>query len=190
MNATLEEYGHMTWTMDETRARVRKSLRDTFPGLFGDVWEAAGESFYRHFKAIHLAELVVANGAETLLKRVHAASVPMAVVSNKRGEHLRHEATHLGWTEYFHELVGANDADRDKPAIDPVLMALSPMGLQPSKGIWFVGDADIDLTCARDAGLTGILVRAEAPTNGEFDGHTPDRYCPNLLALLSAFDGD
>lgn len=188
MNGTLVEFGRQPWTLEETKTRVRKSMRDAFPELFGDAWEAAGEAFYRHYSRIHLEELIVLKDADLLLRSIQAAGVPMGVVSNKNGGFLRKEANHLNWTPYFSKLVGATDAENDKPALDPVMLALEPMGLSPSTDIWFVGDADIDLACARNAGLTGILVRPEAPTTDEFDGHSPDRYCPNLSALLAAFN--
>jgi phosphoglycolate phosphatase len=40
-NATLTAMGHRPWTIEETRARVRASLRDSFPKLFGERWEEA-----------------------------------------------------------------------------------------------------------------------------------------------------
>ena len=36
LNVTLEAFGLEPWNMDKTRVRVRKSLRDSFPELFGD----------------------------------------------------------------------------------------------------------------------------------------------------------
>ena len=36
MNVTLEAMGHPKWSYDETRARVRRALREAFPDLFGD----------------------------------------------------------------------------------------------------------------------------------------------------------
>ena len=47
LNATLVKFGLEPWTMDQVHARVRKSLRDSFPGLFGERWEEAGAFFYK-----------------------------------------------------------------------------------------------------------------------------------------------
>ena len=38
---TFEAMGHEPWSLDETKARVRRSLRDAFPALFGARWEEA-----------------------------------------------------------------------------------------------------------------------------------------------------
>ncbi|HLJ20402.1 MAG TPA: HAD hydrolase-like protein, partial [Stellaceae bacterium] len=35
---TFEGMGHVPWTLEETKQRVRHSLRDAFPRLFGDRW--------------------------------------------------------------------------------------------------------------------------------------------------------
>ena len=45
LNATFEAFNMAPWTMIEAQARVAKSMRDSFPALFGDEWRAAGEVF-------------------------------------------------------------------------------------------------------------------------------------------------
>jgi len=62
-------------------------------------------------------------------------------------------------------------------------MALQGSGHSPGNEIWFVGDADIDLECAINAGCTPILVRELPPKNGEFDEHPPAKYLKNCLEL-------
>ncbi len=51
MTATFLAMGHVPWTLEETKARVRKSMRDAFPALFGDDWEKAGEIYQQHYRA-------------------------------------------------------------------------------------------------------------------------------------------
>ena len=57
-----------TWTMDEAKVRVAKSMRNSFPLLFGDEWQEAGEIFYKRYAAIHLRKLHPLPGAENLLR--------------------------------------------------------------------------------------------------------------------------
>jgi phosphoglycolate phosphatase len=184
MNLTLEAMGHPRWSRAETESRVRASLRDSFPRLFGARWRDAEQVFYNSFAAIHLQHLRALPGAAEMLR--HLAEVEgfyLGVISNKRGEYLRREAEHLGWTGYFRALAGAGDAARDKPAIEHVRLALGDLAC--GADIWLVGDADIDLKCAHNAGCVPVLMRAAAPREGEFAGHEPALYFPDCGGLLA-----
>ena len=185
LTATFEAMGEKPWTLDETRQRVRRSAREAFPALFGARAEAAAGVFYQAFESDHLRNLEVREGAEALLRGLaEAGSYYLAVVSNKRGDLLRREAAQLGWDGYFARLVGANDAARDKPAVDAVEMALGGSGLAPGPEVWFVGDTDIDMVCAANAGCLPVLLRPEPPAAGEFPGSEPRVHVPGCVQLL------
>lgn len=186
LNHTFRAFNKPEWSLAETHKRVRQSLRDSFPGLFGDEWERAGEVFYQRYEEIHATNLVVATGAAGLLDELSTRGVYLCVVSNKKGHYLRKEALFLGWDQYFGAIVGAMDAPRDKPAPDPVHMALEPGDIVPSSDVWFVGDADIDMMCAHSAGCYPVLVRASPPIEIEFDAHPPGLHvtdCDTLCKL-------
>lgn len=172
-NATLRHMGHREWTLEETRARVAKSLRDSFPVLFGDRWEEARDHFYATFRAIHLDHLRPLPCSAEMLAELCGHGLWLAVVSNKNGAFLRREAEQLGWSRYFGRLVGATDAVADKPSPAPVALALEGSGIAPGPDVWFVGDAAIDMECALNAGCTPLLVRPEPPAPGEFDATPP-----------------
>ncbi|MBM3566888.1 MAG: HAD family hydrolase [Alphaproteobacteria bacterium] len=187
LNVTLTAFGHAPWSPDEVKRRVRKSMRDSFPRLFGDRWEEAGKVFYARYEEIHVTKLTPLEGAAEMLAELAASGLYLAVISNKKGEFLRREADHLGWSRHFGRLVGALDAARDKPAIEPVLMALDGSGIKPGTDVWIAGDADIDLECAQNATCTPILLREYPPEEGEFPSHPPVRYFSGCRALSSAF---
>lgn len=182
---TFEAFGKTPWTLEETRQRVRASARDAFPELFGDDTEAATELFYETFARDHLQGLAPRAGApEALAALAGRGDLWLGVVSNKTGRYLREEAEHLGWSRHFRQVVGALDAARDKPAPDPVVMALAGSGLDLGPQVWFVGDTDIDMLCARNAGCTGLLIRDEAPAEGEFGAAPPHRHVATFGELL------
>jgi len=183
LNTTLTAFGHTPWTLAETRQRVRKSVRDRFPGLFGERWKEAADVFYERYEAIHADRIRPLEGAEEMLRSISDLGVYLGVVSNKRGDFLRLESDQLGWSEYFGKLVGATDAERDKPAADPVEMALSGSGERPGAQVWFVGDADIDMECAYNAGCTPVLLRKEIPAPDEFSAFPPKRQFASCDAL-------
>lgn len=172
-NAVMAAMGHPIWTFEETKTRVRKSLRDTFPVMFGERWEEAREVYYGHFRAHHLQELREMPGIADMLAVLANAGFYMGVVSNKDGALLRAEAVHLGWDRYFGALVGAGDAARDKPARDPIELALQPSGHAAGAAIWYVGDTNVDMECAFAATCVPVLLRGHDAGEGEFDAHPP-----------------
>lgn len=182
-NAALAAMGRDPWTLQQTRARVRRSMREAFPEMFGERWREARDVFYARFDAIHLDRLAPCRGAEALLGEFAARGVFLAVVSNKTGANLRREAEHLKWTGYFSALVGAGDAAHDKPAVEPVDMALADGGPRRGPAVWFVGDTGIDMECAANAGCTGILVGREPPPAG-FPPRARVESCAALLARI------
>jgi phosphoglycolate phosphatase len=126
--------------------------------------------------------------AGRMLTDLRRRGLYLAVVSNKMGHYLRIEADHLGWTRHFGRLVGALDTDMDKPAVAPVEMALAGSGIARGADVWFVGDTDIDMICAVNAGCTPILLRADPPGRGEFVTGCPARHvgsCSGLANLVA-----
>ena len=101
MNRTLEGLDEPLWTLEETMTRVRKSLREAFPELFGDRWEDAREIFYGAYREIHLERIEKIDGADEILELLRDHGSHLGVVSNKSGGHLRAESTKLGWDKFF-----------------------------------------------------------------------------------------
>lgn len=186
-NHTFAQFGMPPWTMEDIRRQVRGSMRDSYPKLFGDRWREAGEIFYARFAERHMDMLKPVSGAAELLDELSVTGIYLAVVSNKKGDYLRSEATRLGWERYFGRMVGAFDAVRDKPSVEPVDLALTGSGIDRGTDVWFVGDADIDLECARNSGCIPVLVREEGPLPGEFVACPPAvhvRSCNALCELV------
>src|ERR687885_87645 len=72
LNAALTAFGQPQWTVDEVRGRVRYSLRESFPEMFGADWERARDIFYAEVRARHLAVLSPMPGAESAIRAVAA----------------------------------------------------------------------------------------------------------------------
>jgi phosphoglycolate phosphatase len=159
LEKTFQSFGLTPWKLEETRERVRKSLRDSFPELFGDEWPKARDLYLETFRSIHLEHLCPLPGAVELLEWAGlTARLPLAIVSNKTGSILRTELDHLNWSAHFVAAVGAGDAIYDKPNAAPVEIVRRKLNPLNNKNIWFVGDTDIDLECARNSGCIPVLI--------------------------------
>jgi phosphoglycolate phosphatase len=184
---TFAALGQTPWTAEEVRQRAHGSLRDVFPTLFGARAGEAEKVFYETFHRIHLERLEPLPGAAALLARCAEAGCYVAVVSNKVGDNLRAEVAHLGWQRWIARAVGAKDAKRDKPAPDPIYMALAGTEIAPDHSVWMVGDTPADLKCAHAAGCFPVLfgsVEQLADRLGEFPPRLHARNCHELAALL------
>ena len=183
MNATVAAMGHAAWTLEQTRAEARRSLRNSFPEIFGPKWEAARELFYGAFAKNHLQLLRPRPGADAMLARLAQAGIYLGVVSNKTGTFLREEAAHLDWSRHFAAIVGAADAAEDKPAPAPVKLALEGSGIVPGPAVWFVGDGRGDMECAHRAACAAVLIWDETAQTQDFGPHQPDRKVATFAEL-------
>ncbi len=164
LNRTLDFMQHPQWTFDRVRRDVKKSMRESFPDMFGDRWKAAADHYQQSYRSIHLSDLQPLPGAIATLESIPRDQVFVGVVSNKQGDTLRKELAHIGWSKFFDVAVGASDAARDKPHPDPVLFALKECAIKPAPDVWFVGDTGVDLDVAQATGCSAIL----------FGDHTTD----------------
>jgi len=164
MNATLAALGRDPWTVQQCRTRVKSSLRDSFPQLFAEQADFALTTYLTAYERIHLEHLAAMPAAGSMLDVAQDLGLYLGIVSNKTGPNLRQEVEHLGWSPRFRKIVGATDAPRDKPSPDPVHLALGESGIAAGPDVWFIGDTDIDMLCARNSGCTGILVNHELPS--------------------------
>jgi phosphoglycolate phosphatase len=182
LNAVFSAFAMPHWSAADTRARVRVSLRDSFPVMFGASWERARDIFYATLEAQHLAHVAPMPGAAEAL--VAGAAWPQGVVSNKAGKFLRAEVAHLGWAGHFGAVIGAGDAAADKPDAAPILLALDLMGRAADRSVWYLGDTALDMDAARAAGVTAVLV-GDASHDGGIDRARPDLHFPSALDLAA-----
>ena len=182
LNAVFAAFAMPAWTVADTRERVRVSLRDSFPVMFGDAWERARDIFYAELQLQHLAHVAPIPGAAEAL--IAGEFCPQGVVSNKAGAFLRAEVLHLGWAPHFGAVVGAGDASADKPDPAPILLALSQLGRDPDRSVWYLGDTALDMRAARAAGVTAVLV-GDASHDGGIDRAHPDLHFPTALDLAA-----
>ncbi len=182
LNAVFTAFDRPHWTVEDTRNRVRVSLRESFPVMFGDRWEQARDLFYATLTDRHLDHVTPMPGAAEAL--LAGSGLPQGVVSNKAGAFLRREVVHLRWEPHFGSVVGAGDASADKPSPAPIFMALEQLRLPPGRSVWYLGDTALDMQAARAAGVTAVMI-GDALHDGGVERAAPDIHFRDAHALAA-----
>ena len=158
IDKTMVAMAREPWGLQKVRDTVHKSMRESFPIIFGDNWEKAGEIYKNSYRAIHLDKIELLPNAMNLINKLEEQGILQILVSNKIGITLRKEAAKLGIDRKFFSIIGASDAAFDKPSREPVDLALLGSGLDPKKDvIWFVGDTIADVECAYNSGCIPVV---------------------------------
>ncbi len=88
------------------------------------------------------------------LARLAGEGIPLAVVTSKRREMALRTLDRCGIGGFFEEVVCADEVERGKPDPEPVVSALSRLGVAPGPEVLFVGDSVFDLRSGRSAGVS------------------------------------
>lgn len=183
------QLGHHPWEVNEFKGHVRYSSRELYGPLYGERAKEALEILRIFMEENHLARLEVLPDALELLEFLKDENIPAAIISNKRHEFLEREVSHLGWNHLSQICIGAGVAAKDKPAPDPLLMALEKCRLEPGADIWYVGDSETDIRTAQAARCSAILVRHHHDNEHLIKEFNPFKVFDNCRALQACIEG-
>lgn len=160
-NHALTAFGFTPRTLQEIKRfvgnGVRKLIERALPDgennpLFANVFACFKTYYVNHC----MEKTTLYPGIETLLRQLKKEGYKTAIVSNK----LQSGVDAL-YEHYFSNLIdiaiGEHSGRRPKPAPDMVEKALQILGCKPSEAI-YVGDSDVDIATARNAGLPCLSV--------------------------------
>lgn len=161
VNAALAAEGFPPRTLDEVRHFVgngnRRLVERAVPeGTEADAVERVFRGFHTQYRVHCMDHARVYPGIPSLLARLRAAGIRTAVVSNKADY-----AVKLLAERFFPGLLdaaaGEKEGVRRKPAPDGVLAVLAALGVPPAEAV-YVGDSEVDIETARNAGLPCLSV--------------------------------
>lgn len=177
---------------ERTVAEIRSFLGDGILALMtramcseGDVTH--GVELFREYYAGNTANLTRPYaGVEDLLDILTARGVSAAIVSNKP----QYAVTELANTFFPRMTVAVGDADglRIKPAPDTCFAAMERLGVRADDCV-YVGDSDVDIETARNAGIPCVSVCWGFRSEEFLREHGADRIAHDadeLLCLLEA----
>lgn len=160
-NVTMEKYGYPTHGIDAVRGFVGNGLRKLIErAVPADTDAAKIDAMLADFKvyyADHCADKTHPyDGVREMIARLRDKGILTAVVSNKVDEGVQ-ELVKEYFPGLFDLAVGERPDVKPKPAPDMVFSALERMGVDIRDAV-FIGDSDVDLKTAQNAGIDGIFV--------------------------------
>lgn len=183
LNETFEKMGHpKRVTLYEFDKSMGHSLKEAFPKIFPGRDQEALSHFYDYIEKHHLTLLTLLPGAYELLNFLKKYNIKMGIISNKRGDILRKEIKHLKLDDYFYNIIGSCDLEKDKPCPSVVENSLLNTGIDKGKNVWSIGDSVVDITCANKAGCFAVLIHNTIPLENQESWHI-DLYCPSCADL-------
>jgi phosphoglycolate phosphatase len=151
------------------------------------VQAALLERFFHHYGRLQDMDECAAKpypGAREALAALHAAGVPLAVVTNKYHRFALGLLQRLDLTRYLRVVVGGDTCERRKPDPMPLHHACAQLGVA-SAAAWMVGDSANDVEAARAAGMPVVLV-----PYGYTEGQDPRSWpCDHLVESLAELPG-
>ncbi len=161
VNFALAAGGYPTRTLDEIRRFVGNGVRNLVArSLPSDITEQQLEQTLAVFKthyAVHQMDTTAPYaGIPALLSSLKDAGVGMAVVSNKLQEAVESLRAHF-FADTITVAIGDQPPRPVKPAPDGTMVALKSLGVSSEETL-FVGDSDVDVYTAHNAGMPCLAV--------------------------------
>jgi phosphoglycolate phosphatase len=161
---------------------VRRALGEGVSDAEADAGLAYFLSYYRtHMLDNTVPYPGVREGLELLEKH------PMAVLTNKPVNFSRAILDGLGFSRYFRYVYGGNSFQKKKPDPMGVQTLLRDLQAAPQEAM-IVGDSDVDIKTARNAGTWACGVSYGLGTDG-LRAHPPDLMLDSLVELPAHLNG-
>ena len=163
VNFALRSYGMPEHTRDDIRRFVGNGVRLLMiravpAGEQNPQFEEVFNTFRQYYMQHSLDTTRPYDGIQEVLLTLRQRGCRLAVVSNKFDAATKELCKHF-FPNTIEVAVGEHEAEgiRKKPAPDTVIEALSQLGVSVDNAV-YVGDSDVDLQTARNAGLPCISV--------------------------------
>ncbi|MGQ9760126.1 MAG: HAD family hydrolase [Candidatus Methanomethylicaceae archaeon] len=117
------------------------------------------------------------------LNALRSKGIKMAVVTTKSRENAEKILSFFDLRGFFDAVIGFEDVKEHKPSKEPILKAVSEIGLKISEVI-VVGDTDVDIRAGREAGAVTVAVMTGVTQIEKILSETPDFLIEDLSGLL------
>lgn len=139
----------------DTATDIRKVI-DDYTIADEELYNSVHAEFVRYYTSHSACLTHRYEGIPTVLERLKAAGMRLAVVTNKRDDVARTVITHY-YPNIFEIVIGDREGHPRKPAPDSVLEVLARLNI-PAREAVYIGDSNVDIETAANAGVDCIAV--------------------------------
>ena len=156
-------------------------IRGILPGANEEQIASALEYFLRYYRDHMLDATTLYPGVRQALDRLHAARVPLAILTNKPVRFSERLIEGLDLGAHFFRIYGGNSFEEKKPHPRGIEALMAESGAAPERTI-MVGDSAVDVKTARAAGVVacGVTWGFQAET---FSDAEPDFLITSMASL-------
>jgi phosphoglycolate phosphatase len=162
INMTLESRGFEKMDRSDILKHINNGARAFLSGCLPDEIKKNADYdefldkaliWYKEYYARHcLEKTYIYKGIRELVEHLFENGVKMCVLSNKQDDMTKKIVNSLLGPKYFAEVLGGSEKFPHKPEPDSALYLAEKMGAKPC-GILYIGDSDIDMKTAQNAGM-------------------------------------
>lgn len=139
-------------------------------------------AFYREHLAVHTR---CYDGVVDALQQLHAAAMPLAVVTNKPEAFATGLLHELQLLSLFACVIGGDTVAERKPTAMPLLEAARRLQVDVTR-CWMIGDSKTDIHAARNAGMPVVAVPYGYNHGEDVRAFAPDALVDSLALLPAA----
>jgi len=119
------------------------------------IWDFV-DTYKEHYRKISTQKTVLLPQAREAIE-LAGTIASLGIVTTKTGKYSQVLMEHFGVMDKFNVLIGREDVQNPKPDAEPIHKALQKFDTK-NKEIWMIGDTQMDLLAAKNAGVNGLGV--------------------------------
>lgn len=161
VNATLAEFGFLQRSLEEVRAFVGNGakllIEQALPsGHSKEEFRDSYEYFKSHYFLNMQNKTRLYEGIKEMLDKMKERRYKMAVVSNKPDWAVKELCKHY-FSDYLEVAIGDRDDVPKKPSPVSLMEAMRALSSKSEESL-YVGDSEVDIQTARNAGISCVAV--------------------------------
>ena len=149
-----------------------------------EVWDYV-HTYKEHYQKIACQKTVLLEHAREAIE-LASSFARLGIVTTKTGKYSQEIMEHFGLMPYFETLIGREHVENPKPHKEPVEKALKAMSTSKDN-VWLIGDTQMDIYCANNAGIEHIAVTSGYESEEEIRKHTQS-VVENVLQAVKSIE--